>query len=251
MIKKLLVTGCSIACGFDTFDQSRTKHNVRNSYGQHIADALDLEHENIALPGIDNRHIVQHLVQYLDKVDTSEYCVLIGWTTIFRESFYYKGQFYVWTQNGYPEFCFPYDSSPLLKDAKEKFHHWQERLEYINEIHNWYHDIMYAKSYLENHKIPYMMLNTYEPFGEIETEVDLIGVDSNRMSEEVKSIETYYDPIVGASTLYQILHNHYHGKEKKFLTKTRHFNIQAHKYLGEYFAPTMRAIVNIKNDNTD
>lgn len=245
MIKKLLVTGCSIACGFDTFDQFRTKHNVRNSYGQHIADSLNIDHENIALPGLDNRHIVQNMVQYLRNKDTSEYCVLIGWTTIFRESFYHQKQFYVWTQNGYPEFCYPYDSRCKLKDAKEKFHHWQEKLEYTNEVHNWYHDIMYAKSYLENRKIPYMMLNTFEPFNSVETEIDLIGINSENMLNEVKSIENYYDPATGSSTLYQILHNHYKGKQKKFLTNTRHFSIQAHKYLGEYFAPTMKVIANL------
>ena len=248
MIKKLLVTGCSIACGFDTFDQTRTHHNIRNSYGQHIADALNLDHVNIALPGLDNRHIVQNMVQYLDNADISEYCVLIGWTTIFRESFYHKGQFYVWTQNGFSDSCYPYSAKPLLKNAKEKFNHWQERLEYINEVHNWYHDIMYAKYYLYSRKIPYLMLNTHEIFGSIETAIDLVGVSSKKMLEEINSIETYHKPTKRIGTLYSILKDYYKGKEKKYLTETRHFTTEAHRYLGEYFTPTMKGVLNTSND---
>ena len=251
MIKKLLVTGCSIACGFDTFDTFRTYHNVRNAYGQHIADTLNLTHENIALPGIDNRHIAQHTVQYLADKDASEYCVLVGWTSLHRHSFYYKNQFYVWTTNGYPEFCYPYDSDPALENAKEKFANWDNAMDLDNERYNWYHDIMYLNSYFEQHKIPFLMINTIQPFESINIDCcDLVKLESNDLINDIRSIDTYYMADNPEGTMWHILTEEF-KKEKLFTTKTKHFTIEAHRYLGEYFTPTLKGILNISNDRTD
>jgi hypothetical protein len=90
-MKKLIVAGCSITHGSETYNSFMHLENVKHSYSQHIADYLGVDLDNIALAGVGNDHIFQSTVTAI-KNNKNIHSVIVAWTSCQRLSWINKGR---------------------------------------------------------------------------------------------------------------------------------------------------------------
>jgi hypothetical protein len=101
-MKKLWVNGDSHTAG------SYSPCNVEQPFAKQLAQALDLEYTNIALPGGSNNRIIRTTIEALPQLEPQETFILIGWSSWERTEWYWNNQWYaICGDPGYdiPEFA--------------------------------------------------------------------------------------------------------------------------------------------------
>lgn len=80
-MKTLLVSGCSITHGTEIFNKFYHPKNIEGSFGQHLADRLNLNLLNVAMPAGSNEYIFHSIIQNInDQTDS----VIVVWTSTGR-----------------------------------------------------------------------------------------------------------------------------------------------------------------------
>jgi hypothetical protein len=136
-MKKLWVNGDSHTAG------SYSPCNVEQPFAKQLAQALDLEYTNIALPGGSNNRIIRTTIESLPKLNPQETFILIGWSSWERTEWYWNNQWHaICGDPGYdmPEF------------AKSR---WQQHADhYANQFDNTISDHdLWTKSKEQEHAI--------------------------------------------------------------------------------------------------
>jgi hypothetical protein len=101
-MKKLWVNGDSHTAG------SYSPCNVEQPFALQLAQALDLEYTNIALPGGSNNRIIRTTIEALPELDPLETFILIGWSSWERTEWYWNNKWHaICGDPGYvmPEFA--------------------------------------------------------------------------------------------------------------------------------------------------
>jgi hypothetical protein len=101
-MKKLWVNGDSHTAG------SYSPNNVSDPFAKQIAQRLDLEYVNLALPGGSNQRIIRTTVDALSELDPTETVLLIGWSSWERTEWYWNNAWHaICGDPGYelPEFA--------------------------------------------------------------------------------------------------------------------------------------------------
>jgi hypothetical protein len=101
-MKKLWINGDSHTAG------SYSPCNVEQPFALQLAQALDLEYTNIALPGGSNKRIIRTTIEALPKLNPLETFILIGWSSWERTEWYWNNQWHaICGDPGYhmPEFA--------------------------------------------------------------------------------------------------------------------------------------------------
>ena len=89
-MKKLIVTGCSVTHGTELVD-NYSPENIRLSYSQVIADKLNCDLVNVALPGGSNEYIFHSALECLSKY-SDIHSLIVAWTFPDRLHWYYGGR---------------------------------------------------------------------------------------------------------------------------------------------------------------
>jgi hypothetical protein len=101
-MKKLWVNGDSHTAG------SYSPNNVSDPFAKQIAQHLDLEYVNLALPGGSNQRIIRTTVDALSELDPAETVLLIGWSSWERTEWHWNNAWHaICGDPGYelPEFA--------------------------------------------------------------------------------------------------------------------------------------------------
>lgn len=144
----------------DGFDVENTKlcyaHKIFENY-----DMFD-EYVNIAMPGVDNQHIVESTMDYLLTNHADNTFVLIGWSSPIRYSFTHNKQ-YIRFNIHQP----PHKGDMMAGPDIHEFHK-QFRL-HMNDEHDltrhFFHQVNYLATWLEYAGVPYAMSYFFEAPG--------------------------------------------------------------------------------------
>ena len=98
-MKKLLVSGCSIAHGTEIFNKFYHPKNINGSFSKFLADLLKYEIHNVALPAASNDYIFHSLVRELRILENIGLVVVL-WTTTGRFSWKANGRYYFFSADG-------------------------------------------------------------------------------------------------------------------------------------------------------
>ena len=159
---KLLANGCSMTHGQELVTDGYDLANTELCYAKILADQFDMSYENISLPGISNKHIVESTLDYLITKDPSDTFVLIGWTSPIRYCFTHNN-FYVRFNIHNPPSEGDHHSGPNICDFHKQF-----RL-HMNDQHDlsrtFFHEVNYLATWLEYAGVPYAMSYFFEEPG--------------------------------------------------------------------------------------
>lgn len=85
-MKTIYAFGCSVTHGSDLATVNASEENVMGSYPVKIAQALNLECENWAIPGNSNENIFHNFMDTIPNTDPDDIAfVIVGWTSPIRE----------------------------------------------------------------------------------------------------------------------------------------------------------------------
>lgn len=136
-MKKLWVNGDSHTAG------SYSPNTVSDPFAKQIAQRLDLEYVNLALPGGSNQRIIRTTVDALSELDPAETVLLIGWSSWERTEWYWN--------NAWHAICGdPGYELPEFAHARWQQHAEHYRNQFTDKISD--HD-MWTKSKEQEHAI--------------------------------------------------------------------------------------------------
>jgi hypothetical protein len=93
MDKVLLVSGCSMTHGSETFNNFYHPENIKNSYSQHLANKLNVRLKNLAIPRASNEYIFHSILKELYTTDNI-HSIIVCWTTLGRLCWKCNGRYY-------------------------------------------------------------------------------------------------------------------------------------------------------------
>lgn len=119
-MKRLWINGDSHTYGsYGPTPQDR----VANPFAEQIADRLDLEYKNIALPGGSNQRIVRTTIEELPFLKPREDFILIGWTSWERTEWWLNNH---WNQIcGDPGYAIPHFYKDKIKSGEDYNELWR------------------------------------------------------------------------------------------------------------------------------
>ena len=79
MKKQLLVSGCSVTHGTELYNTWIHPNNVELSFSKKLADKLDCDLNNVALPAVSNEYIFHSIVKNLNT-EHNIHSVIVVWT---------------------------------------------------------------------------------------------------------------------------------------------------------------------------
>lgn len=169
-MRKLLISGCSNAAGFDITDKNDSQLNRSKSFGNLLAHKFHLDPINAALGGATNNSITRIVIDYCENNDVKDLCVLIAYTDIDRLDV-------PWTTE--IDHTYGNVATDYYKNTYSAFNHINVNWPGLGEEQQLlppYHDFilnnpsymeingaiqtLLLQNYLENRSIPYVMCNT-------------------------------------------------------------------------------------------
>jgi hypothetical protein len=121
LTQTLLVGGCSIAHGCETYNGFMHANNVANSFSQHLANKLQVRLVNVALSGCSNDYIFHSIMEELSR-HPNIHSVLVSWTSFGRLT---------WTHGQRLWMFLPTWSATIEKPTDGHYTNWQQ-----NQQHN-------------------------------------------------------------------------------------------------------------------
>ena len=180
-MKKLLISGCSNAAGFDISDKGDSHLNRSKSFGNVLAGKFNREPVNAALGGATNNSITRIVLDYCENNTVEDLAVLIAYTDIDRLDV-------PWTTE--IDHTYANTSSNYYKNIYSAFNHINVNWEGLGEekaLLPPYHDFINAnpsymeingatqtillQNYLENRSIPYVMCNTMHMYNKFDLDI--------------------------------------------------------------------------------
>ena len=161
---KLLANGCSMTHGQELVTNGYDLANTELCYAKILFDQYNImtEYDNIALPGISNKHIVESTLDYLIANDPGNTFVLIGWTSPIRYCFTHNDHYVRFNIHNPPS----KGDHQAGKDICD--FHKQFRL-HMNDPHDlsrtFFHEVNYLATWLEYTGVPYAMSYFFEEPG--------------------------------------------------------------------------------------
>jgi uncharacterized protein YlxP (DUF503 family) len=81
MKKQLVVSGCSVTHGSELYHPFYHENNTQGAYSALIAEQLEINSVNLAMPGVSNEYIYNSLMTYLRNNQTDDiHSVIVAWT---------------------------------------------------------------------------------------------------------------------------------------------------------------------------
>jgi hypothetical protein len=178
------------------WDMARQPHpdNLKLSYGQHIATALNYKFHCDAESAASNSRIIRTTEQYLQQYSPD--LVIIGWSTWEREEWLHDGVYYQVTASG----------SDSVPDAlKLRYRQWvieQNNATRQEKMLHWHEKIHQLHQTLNQQQIPHVFFNCYSDFSAIK-HCRLINGAVNPGCLDWR--RSYVDPYSTSGTYYQWL----------------------------------------------
>lgn len=188
--------------------------NARVSYGQVLADKLDLKFYLDAESASSNDRIIRTTNKYISHSRDNISSIIIGWATWEREEFYWDNVYYQFTAGMTPDPIWP-------GEVKEHYRDWVLDANSEQNKEYWHEEIWKLHKMLENLEIPHLFFNTYTSF------IGLKEYDWN---------DSYIDP-------YNPLGTYYHQLESlSFKTRNSgyHYGADAHVYWADYLLTNLQ-----------
>ncbi len=162
---KLLANGCSMTHGQELVTNGYDPANTELCYAKMIYDhfgGLFSSYENIALPGVSNKHIVESTLDYLIANEPSNTFVLIGWTSPIRYCFTHNDHYVRFNIHNPPSEG-DHHAGPDITEFHKQF-----RL-HMNDGHDlsrtFFHEVNYLATWLDYAGVPYAMSYFFEEPG--------------------------------------------------------------------------------------
>jgi hypothetical protein len=124
LTQTLIVSGCSIAHGCETYNGFMHDKNIENSFGQHLANRLECDLANVALSGGSNDHVFFSTMQEIEKRNNI-HSIIVSWTSLNRLS---------WT-HGNRHWMFSANWATSIEKFSSGFADWKRN---IQHNHCWY-----------------------------------------------------------------------------------------------------------------
>lgn len=165
---KLLANGCSMTHGQELVTDGYDVENTKLCYAHKIFENYNMfdDYVNIAMPGVDNQHIVESTLDYLITQDPGNTFVLIGWSSPIRHTFTHNGH-YIRFNIHQP----PHEGDCMAGPDVTEFHK-QFRL-HMNDEHDlarhFFHQVNYLATWLSYAGVPYAMSYFFEEPGYSQT----------------------------------------------------------------------------------
>jgi hypothetical protein len=215
LTQTLLVGGCSIAHGCETYNGFMHANNVTNSFSQHLADRLQLRLVNVALSGCSNDYIFHSVMEELQR-QPNIHSVLVSWTSFGRLT---------WTHGQRLWMFLPTWAATIEKPTDGHYSNWKRNEQYngvwFNSDRAEYIEVLKAQhrffvdNYLDN------TLGLREKFTTLRKSLQAVCKDM-----QVRLIETSLWPI-GQDDVYQ------YGTNLACLQEERHPSKQEHILIAE------------------
>ncbi len=159
---KLLANGCSMTHGQELVTDSYNPANTELCYAKILADQFDMSYDNIALPGISNKHIVESTLDYLITKGYEDTFVLIGWTSPIRYCFTHNN-YYVRFNIHNPPAEGEWLAGPQITEFHKQFiKHMNDPVDLARTM---FHEVNYLATWLERNSVPYAMSYMFEEPG--------------------------------------------------------------------------------------
>ena len=114
----LIVAGCSIAHGCETYNDFMHSENVSRSFSQHLADQLGVNLSNIALSGASNDYIFFSAIQEIEK-SKNIHSIVVSWTSINR---------LCWNNNNRYWMFIPKWATSVERYSNHEFANWKRNI---------------------------------------------------------------------------------------------------------------------------
>lgn len=215
MNKILYINGCSHSCGSEISHplSNRTLDDLRLSWAGKLADKLNMTHHNDALPGQDNiciySNTIHSLLDLLDKHDSSDIKVIIGWTAWERKYFIHDNRVY----NFSPGLDTTEWFKKYPKEVKDAFRDYILNMNYDNSINKFallYHGMI---NFLHSKNIEYLFFNSVNELREPKSNLLHRRVNDNKpttkLFDMIRNDPNYYHP-------FSTDHSYYHYMKKKY-----------------------------------
>ena len=192
--------------------------NALVSYGQHLAQALNLDLYLDAESASSNDRILRTTNQYLttnrEYIDT----VIIGWATWEREEFYWNNQYYQFTAGMHPDTKWPYE-------VQEHYRTWVLSANSEQNKEYWHEEIWKLHKMLEQFNIKHIFFNTYTTFAGL---------------KEYDWGHSYIDPYNPTGTYYHTLElNNFIPKNGGY-----HYGADAHIFWANFLKNKLKSTLN-------
>ena len=115
----LIVAGCSVAHGCETYNGFMHPENVRKSFSQHLANRIGVNLCNIALSGASNDYIFFSAIQELEK-SKNIHSLIVSWTSISRLT---------WNNNNRYWMFIPGWATSIERYSNHEFAEWKRNIQ--------------------------------------------------------------------------------------------------------------------------
>lgn len=245
MHKILYVNGCSHSCGAEITHSGscRLSEDLRLSWAGKLSDALSMQHHNDAASGQDNLTIfsntVHSILNLLDKHDSSNIKVVIGWTAPEREYFIYKNS--LWILNPGMDNTEWFRTAP--KEVKETFYNYITRIDHNDSMNKFALQYYNMVNFLKKHNIEYYFFNAisrvFEPSSNIVHSRVNNGKTTKKLFDMIRQDSNYLDPYNHDMTYFHYMSERY---DSKIDGRNHHFTADAQTAWTELLleTPTMQ-----------
>lgn len=104
MKKQLLVSGCSVTHGTELYNTWVHPNNVEMSFSKKLADKLDCDLVNVALPAGSNEYIFHSIVEKFQTLDNI-HSIIVVWTSTGRLCWQTDDRYYFFSSNFASSMC--------------------------------------------------------------------------------------------------------------------------------------------------
>lgn len=245
---KLLANGCSMTHGQELVTDSYNPANTELCYAKILADQFDMSYDNIALPGISNKHIVESTLDYLITKGYEDTFVLIGWTSPIRYCFTHNN-YYVRFNIHNPPAEGEWLAGPQITEFHKQFiKHMNDPVDLARTM---FHEVNYLATWLERNSVPYAMSYMFEEPGYSQSRRRLVTPHwSKRTGEKLDygnpDPKYLYRFNIMQDSFWHIMSKINKTLGEKVFASGRHFNQKGHEIMAKRLKPLIEKQINTR-----
>jgi hypothetical protein len=216
LIKTLIVGGCSIAHGCETYNEFVHEKNIQNSFSQHLANRLGCNLRNVSLSGCSNDYIFFSVMDEIKKTKDI-HSVIVSWTALNRITWTHKNRYWMFN---------PSWATSVERKSDFEFADWKRN---VQENQIWYNsdcveniEILkrlqhfFVDNYLDDDKMLAQKLKTYSE-----------SLNAVCQQKNIKLIEVTPVKLDATISAYQ------YGSTQSWLSQGRHPTAEEHTLIAQ------------------